>query len=204
MNTLFRLAAEVQDFCHLQNWRFCFIGGIAVLRWSEPRLTDDVDLTLLTGFGREEEFIDPLLERFDGRIEGARDFALQKRVLLLTSKDGIAIDIALAAFPFEQSAVKRASEYEFIPGVRLLTCSAEDLIVFKTFADRDLDWHDVKMTIARQGDSALEWPYIFRHLKPLCEIKGQPDILTRLKKLRASLRKLSSPTPRLKTKGRFK
>ncbi len=30
-------------------------------RWSEPRFTHDADLTLLTGFGAEESFVDKLL-----------------------------------------------------------------------------------------------------------------------------------------------
>ncbi len=51
-------AVEVQDFCQQRKWRFCFIGGGAVQRWGEPRLTQDVDLTLLTGFGDEEMFTD--------------------------------------------------------------------------------------------------------------------------------------------------
>jgi hypothetical protein len=47
-------AGEVQSFCQQHGWRFCFIGGVAVQRWGEPRLTQDVDLTLLTGFGKED------------------------------------------------------------------------------------------------------------------------------------------------------
>ena len=31
------------------------MGGVALQRWGEPRLTQDVDLTLLTGFGDEEQ-----------------------------------------------------------------------------------------------------------------------------------------------------
>ncbi|MDB6036927.1 MAG: hypothetical protein JWM99_768 [Verrucomicrobiales bacterium] len=46
-----RAAVEVQAFCEEQQWRFCFIGGISVQRWGSPRVTQDVDLTLLTGFG---------------------------------------------------------------------------------------------------------------------------------------------------------
>ena len=46
-----RAAEEIQAFCQLRGWPFCFIGGVAVQRWAEPRLTQDVDLTLLTGFG---------------------------------------------------------------------------------------------------------------------------------------------------------
>lgn len=47
-------AGEVQSYCRGRGWRFCFIGGVALQRWGEPRLTQDVDLTLLTGFGDEE------------------------------------------------------------------------------------------------------------------------------------------------------
>ena len=54
-------AEEVQAFCQEHSWRFCFIGGVVVQRWGNPRLTQDVDLTLLTSFGNEEHFIDPLL-----------------------------------------------------------------------------------------------------------------------------------------------
>jgi len=51
-------AGEIQQFCQQRDWRFCFIGGVAVQRWGQPRLTQDVDLTLLTGFGGEEKFTD--------------------------------------------------------------------------------------------------------------------------------------------------
>jgi hypothetical protein len=49
-------------------WSGCIIGGVAILRWGEPRLTRDVDATIATGFGREDEFIVPLLEAFRPRI----------------------------------------------------------------------------------------------------------------------------------------
>jgi hypothetical protein len=128
MKALYRFAAEVQAFCQSKNWKFCFIGGIAAQRWAEPRLTVDVDLTLLTGFGHEELFIDPLLATFSGRIENARAFALQHRVLLLRSEDGIGVDVALGGLPFEERAIERATDFEFLPGLKLCTCSAEDLI----------------------------------------------------------------------------
>ena len=194
MRALYEFAAEAQRFCEGHQWRFCFIGGIAVQRWAEARLTTDVDLTLLTGFGREEEFVDKLLGRFPGRIPDAREFALRNRVLLLASPEKIGIDVALGGFPFEVSAVNRATEFEFLPGVRLRTCSAEDLIVFKAFAGRPLDWHDVKMTISRQGESNLDWTYIDRELEPLCELKGQPEIMQQLKQLRLEVAK-KAPSP---------
>ena len=90
---LIRAAAEVQTVCERQGWRFCFIGGLAVKRWGEPRMTRDADLTLLTGFGKEAAFVDALLATFAGRLVEAREFALENRVVLLRASNGVAIDI---------------------------------------------------------------------------------------------------------------
>jgi hypothetical protein len=47
MTRLIQVAVELQGFLDAKAWRNCIIGGIAVQRWGEPRLTVDVDVTLL-------------------------------------------------------------------------------------------------------------------------------------------------------------
>ena len=74
-----------------------FIGGLAVQNWGETRFTRHLDLILLTGFGNEEAFIDPLLNAFAPRMEwatGDRHFLridekgdLQKVGVLTTEKN---------------------------------------------------------------------------------------------------------------------
>lgn len=177
-------ALELQEFCASHGWSSCLIGGIAVLRWSEVRATRDIDLALLTGFGGEESFVDALLERYDSRIPDARDFALRNRVLLLATREGIGIDVSLAALPFEAEAVRRASLFEFAPQLKLLTCSAEDLMVFKLFASRPLDIRDAEGIAIRHG-SALDWDYIEKNLIPLAEAKNEPGIMQTLVRLRS-------------------
>src|SRR2546423_10206108 len=120
-------AAQIQAALHARNWKFCFIGGVAVQRWGNPRFTQDVDLTLLTGFGDEEKFVDALLKELNPRRPDAREFALNHRVLLAKTPEGVEVDIALGALPFEQRAVARASDWQVREGVTLTTCSAEDL-----------------------------------------------------------------------------
>ncbi len=115
MIEVIRVAGQIQALCETENWRFCFIGGVALQRWGEPRETVDVDLTLMTGFGGEEPFIQTLLARFEGRVDDPAGFARTRRVLLLRSNSGVGIDIALGALPFEESAVTRASLFAF-PG----------------------------------------------------------------------------------------
>ena len=45
MNAVIRAAADLQALCEARHWRYCFIGGVAVQRWGEPRETVDVDAT---------------------------------------------------------------------------------------------------------------------------------------------------------------
>ena len=184
MNEVIRAAAELQSVCIAQDWRFCFIGGLALQRWGEPRETVDVDLTLLTGFGAEDRFIEILLQHFDRRIPDAAQFARERRVLLLRSEKGVGLDIALGALPFEELVVKRSSLFEYPPNISLRTCSAEDLIVLKAFAGRGQDWVDVERTIVRQT-GRLDWDYIYEQLRPLAELKEAPEIVEQLKECRA-------------------
>lgn len=180
MNELLAAAKDLQDMVLAKGWKFCFIGGLALQRWGEPRFTRDVDVTLLTGFGGEEIYVDALLQQFPARIENAREFALMNRVLLLKSKAGVGLDIAMGALPFEENAVSRATYYAYAPDARLLTCSAEDLVIMKAFASRAQDWVDVEGILIRQ-QGPLDKAYIFTHLEPLCEVKEDLSIVPRLK-----------------------
>jgi hypothetical protein len=183
---LIQAAADLQSVCDAHRWRYCFIGGLAVLRWGEPRETVDVDLTLLTGFANEASYVDVLLQHFEPRRADAAAFARTARVLLLRASSGVGLDIALGGMPFEQSAVSRSTLFRFPPDVDLRTCSAEDLIVFKAFADRPKDWFDVEGVVIRQGPH-LDWSYILTELRPLAELKEAPDIVPRLERLRDQL-----------------
>jgi Nucleotidyl transferase AbiEii toxin, Type IV TA system len=181
-----RAAAALQAVCEQHQWRYCFIGGLAVLRWGEPRETVDVDLTLLTGFGGEDVFISTLVTQFEARREDAIEFARVNRVLLLRAPSGVGLDIALGGLPFEESAVARSSMFEFVHGISLRTCSAEDLLVLKAFADRPKDWVDVDGVLIRQR-SQLDWAYVLNQLAPLAELKDAPELVDRLERRRQEL-----------------
>ena len=192
LQAVFQAAEEVQAFCTKQGWRFCFIGGLALQRWGEPRLTQDADLTLLTGFGAEESFADRLLAHFAGRRVDTREFALRHRVLLIKTDTGVAVDVAFGGVPFEERSVERASPWLWTTGHTLTTCSAEDLIIHKVFAGRDRDWGDVESVLVRQHVK-LDLSLARRELKPLLELKGQPESMTKFDGLVATVtRRLSA------------
>jgi hypothetical protein len=57
-------------------------------------------------------------------------------VLLIRADSGVDV----GALPFEERSVRRASPWVWTADISLITCSAEDLVVHKVFAGRDLDW----------------------------------------------------------------
>jgi hypothetical protein len=179
VNPIFEAALEVDSFCRDRQWRFCFIGGIAVLRWGEPRLTRDADLTLLTGYGTEAPYIDALVARFEGRLDNTAGFALRNRVVLLRASNGTPIDVALGALPFEEHAIDRATPFAVGDDNSIVTCSAGDLVVHKVFAGRDRDWLDVEGVLVRQA-GALDWDLILTELRPLLELKEDREAEARL------------------------
>jgi len=102
------------------------------------------------------------------------------RVLLLETTDGVPLDIALGAMPFEERSVARASPFVISATQTITTCSAEDLIVHKAFANRPQDWLDIEGIIARQGQR-LQHDLIWEELTPLVELKEEVAILDQLR-----------------------
>ena len=168
-SSLWKTAVELQRYLDSLGHQFCFIGGVAVQRWADPRLTQDVDVTLLVEFGDEEKVVEKILEKYQPRVENPTQFAIQSRVLLAQDSQGIGIDLALGGMPFEQRLIDRSSLWG-IPGTgEIRTCAAEDLVVLKTFAARPRDWSDVENTIIRQGKK-LDRNLIQEELVPLLKL----------------------------------
>lgn len=178
MTRLYAAAREIVEWLTHRGVPTCIIGGLAVQRWGEPRLTRDVDLTVLVDLGREEELVDALLARFHGRRRDARSFALRYRVVLLQTRSGVPLDVALGATGFEETSIARSSRHEFEPGCELPTCSAEDLIVHKTVAGRARDLDDLIGVVNRQHGK-LDLAYVRRWLAAFAEVDGMSDVRER-------------------------
>lgn len=194
LEELLLAAAGLEATLQRKGWSFCFIGGVAVQRWGNPRFTEDIDLTLLTGFGDEEKFIDELLNELKPRRPDARQFALSHRVLLAQTRAGVEVDIALGALPFEERSVLRATQWEVRGGAMLTTCSAEDLVVHKVFAGRDLDWGDVERVLVRQH-AKLNLAQVRSELKPLLELKGELEAMDKFERMLAKVKRRLQASP---------
>lgn len=158
-------AAALQEFLEETGWDFYFIGGLAVQVWGQPRLTQDIDLTVFTNLKDEPEYIARLLDRYSPKFSDASQFALTNRVLPMFTKGGIGIDVTLGGLSDDSEALRRSSYQWFTDTVSLRVCSADDLVIMKTVAARPRDWLDIEAVIIKQTN--LDWDYIIDTIQSL-------------------------------------
>lgn len=137
--------------------RCALIGGQAVNLLLEPRLTFDVDFTVVAPAAALEQVRDFLV---------ARGFELVRSQItdpargldFMRFRDpgtGLGIDISQASTEFEELAISRARKVDSSQPIPAAT--AEDLIVFKLIAGRTKDHRD---TIELLQLPNLDWEYI--------------------------------------------
>lgn len=185
MIDLFKEAAALQDLLEKNGKEFFFVGGIALQRWGQPRLTTDIDLTVFTNLREEHHQLQWLLRHYASRHsspEKAIEFALISRVLLLETRERIGIDVMLGGLADISTDLAMATYEEFTPSISLKVCSAESLIAFKAIAGRPKDMADLESVIIKQ--TRLDWDYIWDYLDQVNlyqDISAHIENLKRLK-----------------------
>lgn len=178
MNLQFEALWEIHQFLTSSKIPYAVIGGIAVQYWGEPRLTRDVDATVLVSMGQEKALANLLLEKFKARLPEALEFALKNRVLLLEASNGCPIDLSFGLPGYEEQVIARAIDYDLGESRLVQLCRAEDLIIHKAVAGRPQDCSDIEGVIFRQG-RLLDVAYIRKWLKELGNVLGSSEVLQR-------------------------
>ena len=185
MNGQFETAWKLHRFLTAHEIPYAIIGGVAVQRWGQPRLTRDVDLTVLLRPGSEEATLREIVAAFPPRIENAVAFALEHRVLPVEAPGGGEADISLGLPGYEEHVVARTVAYDLGDGREVRLCSAEDLIIHKALAGRPQDVLDIEGIVARQG-SALDVAYVRRWLEELARLADDPEVTARFERVWAA------------------
>lgn len=181
MNRQFETAWRLHTFLTARGIPYAIIGGIAVQRWGQPRLTRDVDLTVLLPPGGEDAALREIVAAFPARLDDAVAFALQHRVLPVSVPGGSEADLSLGLPGYEEHLIQRAVPYDLGEGRVVRLCSAEDLIVHKALAGRPQDVLDLEGIVARQG-GALDVAYVRRWLVELAGVADDPEVLARFER----------------------
>ncbi len=185
MNAQFEAAWRLHLFFSERRVPYAIIGGLAVQRWGQPRLTRDVDVTVLLPPGREEPVLREIVAVFPPRLKDAVAFALEHRVLPVEVPEASEVDISLGLPGYEEHVMARAVAYDLGDGREVRLCSAEDLIVHKALAGRPQDVLDLEGVVARQG-AALDVAYIRRWLGELTRAADDPEISVRFERVWAA------------------
>ena len=175
-----RLAAELEA----RGFQFMRIGGQAVLVHGEPRLTQDIDVTLGAG---PDRLPDALAACAALGLEPlpADPQTFVRRTFVLPAADpdtGVRVDLIFSTTPYEAQAIERAVSIR-VADRDVPFASAEDLILHKLFAGRPRDEEDARGVVARRRDS-LDWPYLERWAKEFAAVPGRekmPDAIAELR-----------------------
>lgn len=179
-----RLIAAVASELEVRRIPFMVIGGQAVLLHGDPRLTQDVDVTL----ARDPSAVADVLSACAALglrplPEDAAAFA--RRTYVLPAVDdvtGVRVDFIFSTTPYERQAIERAVQVEI--GEALVPfASAEDLVLHKLFAGRPRDLEDAASVVRRKGET-LDWRYIEKWAAQFVTVPGRERILDAVADLR--------------------
>ncbi|MFO7166568.1 MAG: nucleotidyltransferase [Chloroflexota bacterium] len=151
------------------------IGGVAASILGRPRLTRDIDVTLLLDLSDLHVLVLAASAfNITPHIEESVELARQSRVLLLQHEPtGIAIDLSLSSMPFDAEAIARASVRD-LQGVKVRLPTPEDLIVYKAVSHRDQDLQDIYNII--QANPGLDVARVRFWAAQFAETLGMPEL----------------------------
>ena len=135
---------------------YMMIGGQAVLVHGEPRLTQDIGVTLGVNPIRLDDVIavcdDIDLEVLPKDVEEfvRSTFVLPARHI----RSGVRLDLTFSTTPYEAQAIARAVTVE-VDGVAVPFASAEDLVIHKPLAGRPRDVEDAVGVVHQMSLSCL-------------------------------------------------
>lgn len=155
---------------------FMIIGGQAVLVHGEPRLTQDIDVTLGVDPSRFDDVLAACREiGLQPLPEDPESFALETFVLPVEDRrSGVRVDLIFSSTEYEGQAIARAEPIETGAGT-VAFATAEDLIIHKLFAGRPRDIEDAAGVVRRKG-GGLDWDYLRVWASTFAEIPGREEM----------------------------
>jgi hypothetical protein len=130
------------------------IGGVAVIAHGVPRLTVDIDASIVAA-GLDIAQLETALASHGirGRLPDAAAFATAHQVFLAAHEtSGTPVDVTLAWLPFEEEALAARVRCDYA-GVSIHIPRPEDLVVYKLVASRPRDLDDAEGLLVLHGSN---------------------------------------------------
>jgi predicted nucleotidyltransferase len=155
---------------------FMLIGGQAVLVHGEPRLTQDVDITLAASPERLNDALEACATaKLSPLPRDVAEFVRDTFVLPASDlESGIRVDFVFSTTPFEAEAIRRAVSID-VGGTPVPFASPEDLILHKLFAGRPRDLEDAAGVVRRKAGD-VDWGYIRKWAREFSVVSGRETL----------------------------
>jgi hypothetical protein len=177
--------SQVVKFLEKARVDYAVLGGIAVSIYSEPRMTQDIDLNIALNMEDLSQFLGKAREYgFQPIPPGIKKFAEETGVIPMKFlKRGVAgrVDFIIAQNPIEFAGLKRA-RLRSIWGVKVKIVTAEDLLVHKLLSDRPRDLEDARGIVLRQGER-LDKKYVMCWLRKMDKLSPRPYLIKQYKEM---------------------
>ena len=164
--------------------RWFLFGAQALAVHGIPRVTADVDVTVVLGDGQPRALVRALSEAgLELRVADVDDFVESTGVLpFFDSESGLALDVVLGRSGLELECLERAIPID-VDGVTVPVITVEDLVILKVLAGRPKDRDDVSALLRRKS-RPLDLDRVRKVLGLLEEALDQSDLLSAFEKLR--------------------
>lgn len=150
---------------------YMVIGGQAVLLYGEPRLTQDIDLTV----GAAPDRLPDVLAALTGTgFRPLVDASFVEETLVLPCEDPASrtrVDVIFSFSDYEREALERTRRVE-LAGTEVRFASLEDLLIHKVVAGRPRDIEDARTVLLKHDE--VDTAYVRRWLGAFEEALGQP------------------------------
>ncbi len=151
---------------------YMVIGGQAVLLYGEPRLTDDIDITLGATLDRLPDVLKLTSSIGLEPLVDPEEFTRQTMVLpCRDAATDLRVDLIFSFSPYERQALERARPIK-MGDTQVRFASLEDVIVHKIIAGRPRDLEDVKGMLVK--NPAADLTYIRTWLEDFSASLGEP------------------------------
>jgi len=169
-----------------QSIPYMIIGGQALLLYGEPRLTQDIDVTL----GVDVDALPKIMEisrKLNLKPLSSDIVEFVKQTMIFPTKDevtGIRIDFTFSSTSYERQAIKRARKVPIEKTV-VKFASLEDVIIHKVFTGRARDLDDVRSILIKNPSVNLS--YIEKWLGEFDKRLSRAELLKKFKKILKSI-----------------
>jgi hypothetical protein len=166
----FIVAARVGTALNSAGLDYAIGGALALGYWSEPRGTNDVDVTIYVDPDLPDDCYEPL-RAAGGEFRNSEALvSIREHGFFRLTVDGIRVDVFLPTIPVHQLCRSKRQQV-VMEGEPVFVWSAEALAVFKMMFFRPRDLLDVESMLQDQGDAlGTKWVR-----EQLVDIFGQRD-----------------------------